>query len=384
MAGGARGWADLRGGRWCVQTRADGGGRTLAKLFEPLTLRGVTFRNRIMMSPMCEYSAPASAEDAGVPTDWHLVHLGSRAVGGAGVVVAEATAVEARGRISPHDTGLWNDRQTEAWAPIAAFIGGQGAVPGVQLAHAGRKASAARPWDGGRPLGPEAGGWPVVGPTAEPFAEGYSLPQALSTAEIAGVVRAFADAAARAHVAGFRVAEIHGAHGYLVHSFLSPLVNKREDIYGRDRRRFLLEVVDAVRDVWPEELPLLVRLSASDWVEGGIDDADTVETARLLKAHGVDLVDCSSGGAVPGVRIEEYPGYQAGFAARVRREAGICSGAVGRITEPTHAEHLVAGGAADLIVVGRELLRDPYWPLHAARVLGADVEWPAQYRRAKG
>jgi 2,4-dienoyl-CoA reductase-like NADH-dependent reductase (Old Yellow Enzyme family) len=351
----------------------------LAKLFEPLRLRGVVLRNRIVVSPMCQYSARD-----GLPDDWHLVHLGSRAVGGAALVFTEATAVEARGRISPGDTGLWNDAQAEAWERIVRFVAAQGAVPGVQLAHAGRKAGVARPWEGGRPLGPQEGGWQPVGPTDEPFAPGYPVPHPLSPEEIAEVVRAFAAAAERARRAGFRVVEIHAAHGYLLHEFLSPLVNKRTDAYGQDRRRFLREVVDAVRAVWPEELPLFVRLSATDWVAGGIDAEDTVETARMLRAHGVDVVDCSSGGAVPGVAVPEAPGYQVPFAARVRQEAGIASAAVGRITEPEQAETILASGQADLVVLARAMLRDPYWPLRAAQALGVAVEyWPVQYLRAR-
>lgn len=351
----------------------------LARLFEPFRLRGVTLRNRIVMSPMCQYSAGPD----GVPTDWHLVHLGSRAVGGAGTILAEATAVEPRGRISPGDTGIWEDAQAEAWARITRFVTAQGAVAGVQLAHAGRKASTARPRDGGASLAQGAGGWTVVGPSAEPFAPGSPVPEPLRAEGIADVVRAFAAAAVRARAAGFQLIELHAAHGYLLHEFLSPLVNRRSDAYGRDRCRLLLEVVDAVRAVWPEELPLFVRLSATDWAPGGIDGDATVETARRLKAHGVDLVDCSSGGAIPGVPIPEYPGYQASFAARVRREAGVPSGAVGRITEATHAESLVADGVADLVVLARQLLRDPYWPLHAARVLGVDGPWAPQYGRAR-
>jgi 2,4-dienoyl-CoA reductase-like NADH-dependent reductase (Old Yellow Enzyme family) len=343
-----------------------------AALFEPLRLRGLTLRNRIVMSPMCQYSA-----QDGVPTDWHLVHLGSRAVGGAALVMAEATAVEARGRISPGDTGIWNGDQAEAWARIAAFVASQGAVPGIQLAHAGRKASTARPWEGGRPLPPAAGGWrPVVAPTDEPFAEGFPAPEPLDEAGIREVVAAFARSAARARDAGFRLVEVHAAHGYLLHEFLSPLVNRRGDAYGQDRRRLLLEVVDGVRAIWPEDLPLFVRLSVTDWAPGGID-------ARLLRARGVDVVDCSSGGAVPGVRPAEAPGYHVPFAARVRREAGMRSAVVGRIEAPTHAEAIVAAGEADLVVLGRELLRQPYWPLHAAATLGAEAPWPVQYVRAR-
>lgn len=350
----------------------------MAILFEPLRLRDVRLRNRIALSPMCQYSA-----DDGMPSDWQLVHLGSRAVGGAAAVLAEATAVEARGRISPHDTGLWNDRQAEAWERITRFVAAQGAVPGVQLAHAGRKASTARPADGGAPLSGEAGGWPVVGPTEEPFSPRHPAPAPLDAPAIAGVVRAFADAAGRARDAGFALVEVHAGHGYLLHEFLSPLVNHRQDAYGSDRRRLLLEVVEAIRRVWPERLPLFVRLSATDWAPGGIEAEDTVETARLLGQHGVDLVDCSSGGAVPGVNVPEGPGYQVPFAARVRRQAGVRSGAVGRITSPEQAEAVLAAGEADLIFLGRELLRHPYWPLDAARALGAEAVWPVQYGRAR-
>lgn len=348
-------------------------------LFTPLRLRSLTLRNRIMVSPMCQYSALA-----GVPGDWHLAHLGSRATGGAAIVMAEATAVDPAGRISPGDAGLWNDGQAEAWSRITGFITSQGAIPGVQLAHAGRKASTARPWEGGGPLAPEAGGWlPVFGPTSAPFAPGYPTPTVLDAQGIAGVVRAFAWAAERADAAGFRVIEIHAGHGYLLHAFLSPLVNDRGDAYGQDRRRLLREVVAAVRAVWPESLPLLVRLSCTDWLEGGIDGEATVETARQLKDLGVDLVDCSSGGILPGVRVPEAPGYQVEFARRVRQEAQLAAGAVGRITEPRQAEEILASGAADLVIMGRRLLSDPYWPLHAADTLGVSLDWPVQYRRAR-
>lgn len=352
----------------------------MVRLFEPLRLRGVIARNRIMVSPMCQYSAVD-----GLPGDWHLVHLGTRAVGGAGLVMAEATAVTPEGRISPADTGLWNEAQVMAWRRITAFIAAQGALPGVQLAHAGRKASTARPWEGGRPIGPDQGGWtPVVGPGALPFAPGYPLPQALDAAGLRGVVGAFADAAARAVAAGFQVIELHAAHGYLLHAFLSPLVNRRSDAYGVDRRRLLCEVVAAVRQVWPADRPLFVRLSATDWVPGGIDGDDSVETARRLAALGVDLVDCSTGGAVPDTHVPLAPGYQVPFAARIRREAGVATGAVGLITEPAQADGILARGEADLIVLGRILLRDPYWPLRAAQVLGADPCGPVQYGRALG
>jgi 2,4-dienoyl-CoA reductase-like NADH-dependent reductase (Old Yellow Enzyme family) len=348
-------------------------------LFSPFRLGGQSLRNRLVMSPMCQYSA-----SEGVPGPWHLVHLGSRAVGGAALILAEATAVLPQGRISPHDTGIWNDAQAEAWAPIARFIAGQGAVPGIQLAHAGRKASVRRPWDGGGTAPPEDGGWrPVFGPTAEPYAPGSPVPQPLDAAGCAEVAAAFAAAARRAWAAGFRAVEIHAAHGYLLHSFLSPLVNRRADAYGADRRRLLLEVVDAVRRAWPESGALLVRLSVSDWTEGGIDADDTVETARRLRARGVDAVDCSSGGAVHGVAAPEAPGYHVPFAERIRREAGMPAAVVGRITEPAQAAEIVASGRADLVVLGRALLRDPYWPLHAAQALGGDVPWPAPYGRAR-
>lgn len=353
-------------------------------LFAPLTIREVTFRNRIAVSPMCQYSA----ED-GLANDWHLVHLGSRAVGGAGLVIAEATAVQARGRISPHDLGLWDDRQVEPLARITAFISAQGAVPGIQLAHAGRKASTARPWEGGRPVAAGAGGWDdIVGPSPLPFADGYPTPRPLGVEEIRQVVRAFARAAERALAAGFRVVEIHAAHGYLIHQFLSPLSNRRDDAYGgsfENRIRLACEVVEAVRDVWPERLPLFVRISATDWVEGGWDLEQSVELARRLRALGVDLVDCSSGGLVPGVRIPVAPGYQVPFAERVRREAGVLTGAVGLITEPEQADAIIREGKADLVLLARELLRDPHWPLRAAHRLGRgdSAPWPPQYLRAK-
>ncbi len=355
-------------------------GRWMARLFEPMVLRGIRLRNRIVMSPMCQYSARD-----GVPDEWHLAHLGARAVGGAGLVVAEATAVEPAGRISPADAGLWNGVQAEAWARIARFVASQGAVAGIQLAHAGRKASTAAPWKGGKPLGPQEGGWrPVYGPTGEPFRPGHPEPEPLDPQGVARVVSAFAAAAARALEAGFATVEIHAAHGYLLHEFLSPLSNRRDDAYGRDRRRLLFEVVDAVRAVWPERLPLWVRLSASDYLPGGIDADDTVETARGLQRRGVDVVDCSSGGLQPNAAIPDRPGYQVPFAARVRREAGIATAAVGRITEPAQADAIVAGGEADLILLGRELLRRPYWPLEAATALGVQIDAPPQYARAWG
>ncbi|MBC5809379.1 MAG: NADH:flavin oxidoreductase/NADH oxidase [Candidatus Eremiobacteraeota bacterium] len=354
----------------------------MALLFEPLTLRGITLRNRIAVSPMCEYSSTD-----GFANDWHLVHLGSRAVGGAGLVLTEAAAVEAAGRISPQDLGIWRDDHVAKLAQIAAFIHAHGAVAGVQLAHAGRKASVARPWEGGAPLAPDEGGWrPIVAPSAIPFLDHGPLPHSLGVAEIRGLVNAFARAADRALTAGFRVAEIHAAHGYLIHEFLSPLANQRDDAYGgtlANRTRFLREIVSAVRTVWPERLPLLVRISASDWTDGGWTPGDSVALTRELVPLGVDLVDCSSGGIVPGVTIPADPGYQVDFAAKVRREGGLPSGAVGMITEAEQAETILRNGEADLILLARELLRDPYWPLHAAQALDVEVSWPDQYQRAK-
>lgn len=350
-------------------------------LFSPLTLRSVTLRNRVAVSPMCQYSS----ED-GFANDWHLVHLGSRAAGGAGLVLSEAAAVTAAGRISPQDLGIWKDAHIDKLAQITQFIAAHGAAPGVQLAHAGRKASTYRPWAAHRGTVPVAdGGWEVVGPTAEPFSSSYPQPYALTEAELADIVGAFAAAAARALEAGFKVVELHAAHGYLLHSFLSPLTNSRTDPYGgpfENRARLLLEVTDAVRQVWPGELPLLVRISASDWQEGGWSADDSVALARILKTRGVDLIDCSSGGAVAGVEIPTGPGYQVAFAEQVRREAGVATGAVGMITSAAQADTLVRTGQADLALLGRELLRDPYWPQRAAAELGAAAFWPRQYERA--
>ena len=354
---------------------------TSAHLFDPLTLRGTTFRNRIFVSPMCEYSAVD-----GVPQDWHLVHLGSFARGGAALVLTEATAVTPQGRISPADTGIWNDEQVDAWRRIVDFVRSQEAVPGIQLAHAGRKASTAAPWTGGGYVDPADGGWDdVVAPSSVAFGA-LPEPGELSVDEIAEVVAAFADAARRALGAGFEVAELHAAHGYLLHEFLSPLSNRRSDSYGgtfENRTRMVLEVVDAVRAVWPDDQPLFVRLSATDWVEGGWTEDETVALAALLRDHGVDLVDCSSGGTSPDASIPVGPGYQVPFASRVRREAGIATGAVGIITEPQQAEKVIASGDADAVLLARALLRDPHWPLRAAHDLGAEVRWPQQYLRAK-
>ena len=350
-------------------------------LFSPLTLRGTTFRNRVFVSPMCEYSAVD-----GVPQDWHLVHLGSFARGGAGLVLTEATAVTPEGRISPADTGIWNDEQADAWQRIVAFIRDQEAVPGIQLAHAGRKASTARPWEGGGYVSPGDGGWDdVVAPSSVAFGT-LPAPGELSVDDIAAVVRAFGEAARRADAVGFEVAEVHAAHGYLLHEFLSPLSNRRTDSYGgsfENRIRIVLEVVDAVRAAWPEDRPVFVRLSVTDWVDGGWTADDTVALAAVLREHGVDLVDCSSGGTSPDASIPVGPGYQVPFASRVRREAGLPTGAVGMITEPQQAEKVIAAGDADAVLLGRALLRDPHWPLRAAHELGAEVRWPPQYLRAK-
>jgi 2,4-dienoyl-CoA reductase-like NADH-dependent reductase (Old Yellow Enzyme family) len=352
-----------------------------ASLFESLTLRSVTMRNRIGVSPMCQYSSTD-----GFANDWHLVHLGARAVGGAGLVIAEATAVTPEGRISPQDLGLWRDEQVEMLARIARFVREQGAVAGVQLAHAGRKASVEVPWRGGAPLSPDGGGWsPLLAPSAVPFGSRSQVPQALDAAGIRRIVDAFRDAARRALDAGFQVIELHGAHGYLLHEFLSPLANRRTDEYGGsfvNRVRFVLEVTDAVRSVWPDTLPLFVRLSATDWVDDGWDVEQSAALAGLLGARGVDLIDCSSGGIVPGVKIPVGPGYQVSLAQRVRAASGVPTAAVGLITSPQQADAVVRSGSADMVLLARQLLRDPYWPLRAARELGVQVEWPAQYQRA--
>lgn len=349
-------------------------------LFDPMTIGSVTLRNRIAVSPMCQYSA-----HEGVPTDWHLVHLGSRAVGGAGLVMVEASGVSREGRISPGDSGIWNDVQRDAWGRIAAFVAAQGAVPGIQLAHAGRKASTDVPWRGGKPLTAEQGAWTPVAPSAIPFAEGHSVPIALDAAGIAKVIADFRASAVRARDAGFRVVEIHAAHGYLLHEFLSPISNHRDDAYGgslENRARLLREVVAAVRQAWPAPAPLFVRVSATDWVPGGWDIDECVDLARWLKQDGVDLIDCSSGGSVPHARVPNVPGYQVPFAARIRREAGVATAAVGLITEAKQAEDILERGDADLIVMAREFLRDPYFPRRAARDLGAKIEPPVQYQRA--
>ena len=353
----------------------------MSRLFTPLTLRSVTFRNRIFVSPMCQYSSRE-----GLPTDWHLVHLGSRAVGGAGLVMVEATAVSPEGRISPDDSGIWSDTHAEAFLPISRFIRENGAAPGIQLAHAGRKGSCTLPWLGGGPLGPESCGWQPLAPSPLPFAAGHPTPRPLSGADLDAIEAQFRAATRRSLAAGFQVVEVHMAHGYLLHEFLSPLVNRRDDDYGgplENRMRFPLRVARAVREEWPQDLPLFVRISSTDWVEGGWDIAQSVILARRLKEVGVDLIDCSSGFVVPDEPVPFGPGFQVPFAATVRSEAGIATGAVGFITDPAQAEQIVATGQADAVLLAREMLRDPYWPLHAARSLGVDVPWPNQYLRAK-
>ncbi len=356
----------------------------MSALFSPLALREVSLRNRIAVSPMCQYSS-----HDGFAGDWHLVHLGSRAVGGAALVLTEAIAVTADGRISPQDLGIWKDEHVEQLARIARFVSERGAVWGTQLAHAGRKASTKRPWDGTGAVAPAEGGWIPVAPTTAAFDDSYPTPRALAEADIAAVIEAFANGARRTQEAGGSVIELHGAHGYLLHQFLSPLINTRADRWGGsfdNRTRLIREVARAVRGVWPERFPLFVRVSATDYMPGGWDVEQTVELARLLKTDGVDLIDVSSGGAVPVPRgtIPVGPLYQTDFAERVKREAGIPTGAVGMIVEPADAEAIVADGRADLVLLARELLRDPYWPLAAATALGVPAAFPPQYERAAG
>lgn len=349
-------------------------------LFTPLELRSVTFPNRIGVSPMCQYSA----ED-GFANDWHLVHLGARAQGGAGLVMLEASAVLPEGRITPADLGIYKDEHIPGLQRIARFIHSQGVRAGIQLAHAGRKASMSPPFAPERVLSPAEGGWQSVGPSEIPFAAHYSMPRPLDQAGIDVIVRAFAAAAHRANAAGFDFVEIHAAHGYLLHEFLSPLANHRTDAYGgsfENRTRLLLAVVDAVRAAWPGRLPLFVRISATDWVEGGWSPDESIALARLLRSHDVDLVDVSSGGQVPNATIPVGPAFQTPFAARIRAEAGIPTAAVGMITEPAQANEIIATNQADIVLMARAMLRDPYWPLHAAIALGETASWPVQYLRA--
>src|SRR5450755_4744871 len=349
-------------------------------LFTPCKLREIEFKNRIVVSPMCEYSAKD-----GHPQPWHLVHLGSRAVGGAALVFTEATGVQAVGRISPADTGIYDDAHVESWRPIAQFIREHASVPGMQLAHSGRKGSTAAPWAGGKKIATADGGWEPVAPSAVAFADDYPMPRALTIPEIDGVVAAFRKAAERALAAGFQVVEIHSAHGYLIHEFLSPLSNSRTDEYGgsfENRIRFALEVAKAIREVWPASLPLFCRVSATDWVEGSWDLPQTIELSKRLKPLAVDLIDVSSGGAVPYAKIPVGPGYQVAFAEAIRKQAGIATGAVGMITDPAQADTIPATEQADLIFLARELLRDPYWPRRAAKALDVKIAGPVQYGRA--
>jgi 2,4-dienoyl-CoA reductase-like NADH-dependent reductase (Old Yellow Enzyme family) len=353
----------------------------MTHLFDPLSIRDITFANRVFVSPMCEYSSVD-----GYASDWHFVHLGSRAVGGAALVLTEATAVLPEGRISPEDLGIWSDDHIEPLARIVRFVHEQGSVAGMQLAHAGRKASTYRPWAGQGEIPENEGGWKnVVAPSALPFADNYPMPEALSIDGIKNVISAFVAAARRACEAGFRVIEIHAAHGYLIHEFLSPLSNQRNDAYGgsfENRTRVLREIVSAVRGVWPDRALLFVRISATDWVDGGWDIQQSVELAGQLKELGADLIDCSSGGNVLHAKIPVGPGYQTNFAEQIRREANVLTGAVGMITSPVQAEHIVFNGQADAVIIAREFLRDPYWPLRAARELGQPISWPVQYLRA--
>jgi 2,4-dienoyl-CoA reductase-like NADH-dependent reductase (Old Yellow Enzyme family) len=352
----------------------------MSRLFTPFKLRGLEFRNRVFVSPMCQYSSPE-----GIPTDWHLVHLGSRAVGGAGLVMTEASAISPEGRISPDDAGIWSDAHTAAWKRITPFIKEHGARSGMQLAHAGRKASTKVPWLGSGPVAANAGGWQPMGPSPIPFDAKSAAPRVMTLADIDTVVTQFAEATQRALEAGFEVIELHSAHGYLLHEFLSPISNHRTDEYGgslENRMRFTLRVARAIRGVWPKRLPLFVRLSVTDWVEGGWDLPQSIELSKGLKTAGVDLIDCSSGANVADAKIPVGPGYQVPFAEAIRREADIATGAVGMITKAEQAEEIVASGKADVVLLAREMLRDPYWPLHAAKALGDKVSSPVQYARA--
>lgn len=353
----------------------------MPRLFDPLTLRGVTYRNRIFVSPMCQYSS----ED-GLPNDWHFVHLGTRAVGGAGLVMVEASGVSPEGRITAWDSGIWSDAHAAAFERIAAFVSDQGAVPGIQLAHAGRKASTDKPWHGGGTIKEGPHSWTPLAPSAIPFRESDPPPHALTAGEIDDIVEQFARAARYALDGGFRTIEIHAAHGYLLHEFLSPLSNRRDDEYGgslENRMRFTLRVASAVRAFIPDAMPLFVRISATDWADGGWTLEESIELAKRLGELGVDLIDCSSGGLVAHAKVEVGPGYQVPFAREIRAAAKIATGAVGLITGAEQADAIVRDGSADCVLLARAMLRDPYWPLHAAKTLGVDVPWPSQYLRAK-
>lgn len=353
----------------------------MSHLFSPIQLRDVKVRNRIFMSPMCQYSS-----ENGFPNDWHLVHLGARATGGVGLVMVEATAVSPEGRISPQDTGIWSKEHADRFRPITQFIKSQGATPAIQLAHAGRKASTARPWEGGQPLSPENGGWESVAPSAIPFADGWPTPKELSLSDLDRIEQKFQEATELSLQAGFDVVEIHMAHGYLLHEFLSPLSNQRKDEYGgslENRMRFPMRVAKAVRAAWPENKPVFVRISGTDWAPGGWDLEQSREFCSRLKDLGIDLIDCSSGGLVLHGKPELAPGYQVPIAESIRTSCAIKTGAVGLITDPKQAEEILAAGRADVIFIGRELLRDPHWALKAARTLGVNIPWPLQYERAK-
>jgi 2,4-dienoyl-CoA reductase-like NADH-dependent reductase (Old Yellow Enzyme family) len=353
----------------------------MTHLFAPLVLRDLVLKNRIAVPAMCQFSA----QDDGLAGDWHFVHYGTRAVGGAGLIVSEAVAVVPEGRISPADLGLWDDGQIEPLARVVRFAQAQGCPMAVQLAHAGRKACVRRSWESPGPIAASDGGWPVVGPSPIPFSDAHPTPAELDAAGIEAIAAQFVAAARRAHAVGFSAVEIHAAHGYLLHQFLSPLANRRADDYGgsfANRTRLVVEVVDAVRSVWPERLPLIVRLSATDWADGGWTPEETVALCRVLKTHGVDLIDVSTGGMLPDAKIPVGPGFQTEFAERVRREAGIPSAAVGLVTAPAQADHIVRSGQADLVLLGREILRNPYWPMKAAQKLGHTAAWPAQYLQA--
>ena len=350
----------------------------MSLLFSPLKLRSIEFAHRVFVSPMCQYSS-----DNGMPNDWHFVHLGSRAVGGAALVFTEASAVSPEGRITPWDAGIWSAGHAQAWKQAVSFIHAQGAVAGMQIAHAGRKASCNKPWAGGKSLTKDEGAWTTLGPSAIAFGS-YAVPRAMTRDDIAQAVEDFRRAAGFALASGFDVVEIHGAHGYLIHEFLSPLSNRRDDEFGgslENRMRFPLAVVKAVRDAWPGDKPVFLRASASDWFEGGWDIAQTIEFAKRAKAAGVDLVDCSSGGNIHEQKIVLGPGYQVAFAQAIKREAGVAVGAVGLITNAVQAEHILATGQADAVLLARAMLRDPYWPRHAAKELGAVMNWPDPYKR---
>lgn len=353
----------------------------MSTLFSPLTIKGIQFKNRIIVSPMCQYSSVD-----GFATDWHLVHLGSRAVGGAALIITEASAVSAEGRISPDDLGIWKDEHIEKLQQITSFITAQGCVPGMQLAHAGRKASTTPPWIGHQKVAIEDGGWIPVAPSAIPFSDTYPMPAALDQAGIRKIINDFTEAAKRALQAGFKVIEIHAAHGYLVHQFLSPLSNQRTDDYGGsfdNRIRLLLEIIASVQTVWPDDLPLFTRISATDWAAGGWNTDESVQLARILKEKGVDLIDVSSGGLAHHQKIPVGPAYQLPFASRIKKETGILTGTVGLITSATQAETILVNGDADMVIMAREILRNPYFPLQAAHELKDNLNWPVQYERAK-